>query len=213
VLAVDALGASIPAMRDVYAECLRAAAGCARNRDEARDLVQTVFLHALERGVDFGAPDRRAWLRGALRRRAAFEARLAGRRRRREARWFEVRDPADPPRPWRFSAEFLTRLQPSVRALAALASADLNPDEIRSVLRLSGTAFRKRISVLRRFVREASEAGLTVVTTRVAAYALGPARAGVIESLRRRPQAVLGSHDPDGHPLIFAVRAPESSSK
>ena len=176
--------------------------------------MQTVFLRALERGVDVDAPDRRAWLRGALRRRALFEARLAGRRRKREAGWFEARDPADPPpRPWRFSPEFLAQLQPSVRALAALASADLNPDEIRSVLRLSGTAFRKRVSMLRRFVREASEAGLTVVTNRGTAYALGPARAGLIESLRRRPQAVLGSHDPDGHPLIFAIRSAEFSSK
>lgn len=201
-------------MRDVYEECLHAAASCTRNRDEARDLVQTVFLQAFERGVDVGAPDRRPWLRGALRRRALFEARLAGRRRKREAGWFDTRSSADPtPRAWRFSAEFLAQLQPSVRALAALASADLNPAEIRSVLRLSGTAFRKRVSMLRRFVREASEAGLTVVTTRGTAYALGPARAGLIESLRRRPEAVLGSHDPDGHPLIFAVRTPEFASK
>jgi RNA polymerase sigma-70 factor (ECF subfamily) len=199
-------------MRDAYEECLRVAVSRARNREEAHDLVQTVFLQALEHGVDLSAPDRRAWLRGALRRRAAFEARLAGRRRQREARWSEGRGTGDPPRPWRFSADFLAQLQPSVRALAALAAADLNQDEIRSVLRLSGGAFRKRISALRRYVRAASEAGLTVVTTRGAAYALGPARADVIESLRRRPQALLGSHDPDGHLLIFARHAPESSS-
>jgi len=201
-------------VRDAYDECLRAAAGWVRNRDEASDLVQSVFLRALERGVDLAAKERRAWLRGALRRHAAFEARLAGRRRRREARWFEARGAGDAPlRAWRFSAEFLAQLQPSVRALATLASADLNPEEIRSVLRLSGTAFRKRLSALRRFVREASEAGLTVVTGRGTAYALGHARAGVIESLRRRPQALLGSHDPDGHPLIFAIRSAEFSSK
>jgi DNA-directed RNA polymerase specialized sigma24 family protein len=148
-------------MRDAYDECLRVAARCARDRADAGDLVQTVFLQALERGVsDLDAADRRAWLRGALRRRAAFEARVAGRRRRRESRWGDARGSADQsPRPWQFSPEFLAQLQPSVRALAALASADLNPDEIRSVLRLSGTAFRKRLSMLRHFVREASEAG------------------------------------------------------
>jgi DNA-directed RNA polymerase specialized sigma24 family protein len=207
--------ASLTGMRDAYDELLRAAAGCSRSREEARDLLQTVFLQALERGApDAAAAERRAWMRGALRRRAAFEARLAVRRRRREARWFEAH-PAeeDTPSAWRFSAEFLGQLQPSVRVLAALASADLNPDEIRSVLRLSGTAFRKRLSMLRRFVREASEAGLTVVTTRGAVYALGPARAGLITSLRRRPQAVLGSHDPDGHLLIFAVQNEKTSSK
>jgi RNA polymerase sigma-70 factor (ECF subfamily) len=200
-------------MRDLYEECLRFAVSCARNRAEANDLVQTVFLQSLERGVELAAPERRAWLRGALRRRAAFEARLAGRRRRREAHWSAGRSAVDPRRPWQFSAEFLEQQPPALRALAALASADLNQDEIRSVLRLSGAAFRKRLSALRRFVREASEAGLTVVTTRSTAYALGPARASVIESLRRRPQAVLGSHDPDGHPLIFVVRMPKSTSQ
>jgi len=201
-------------MRDAYDECLRVAARCSRDRADAGDLVQTVFLQALERGISaLDAPDRRAWLRGALHRRAAFEARVAGRRRRRESRWGDARDSADPsPAPWQFSAEFLAQLQPSVRALAALASADLNPDEIRSVLRLSGTAFRKRLSLLRRFVRDASEAGLGIVVTRNTVYALGPARASVIESLRRRPQSVLGTHDPDGHPLIIAVHTPESTS-
>jgi RNA polymerase sigma-70 factor (ECF subfamily) len=177
--------------------------------------VQTVFLHALERGVSaLAAPGRRAWLRGALRRRAAFEARLAVRGRRREARWSDARVGVDTPvASWQFSAAFLAQLQPSVRVLAMLASADLSPEEIRSVLRLGGTAFRKRVSVLRRFVRAALDAGLTVVTTRGAEYGLGPKRADVIASLGRRPQAVLGSHDPDGHPLIFAVHAPESESK
>lgn len=202
-------------MRDVYDECLRVATRCVRNRADAVDLVQTVFLQALERGVsELSAPERRAWLRGALRRRAAFEARVAGRRRRRESRWLDTRRPSDcAPTAWRFSPEFLAQLRPSVRALAALASADLNPDEIRAVLRLSGSAFRKRLSMLRRFVRAATEAGHTVVAVRSTVYALGPARASVIESLRKRPQSVLGSHDPDGHPLIFAVRGPESTSR
>jgi len=201
-------------MRDAYDECLRVAVRYARDRADAGDLVQTVLLQALERGVsDLDAPDRRAWLRGALRRRAAFDARVAGRRRGRESRWVDARGSTDPsPAPWQFSAEFLAQLQPSVRALAALASADLNPDEIRCVLRLNGTAFRKRLSLLRRFVREASEAGRGIVVTRNSVYALGPARASVIESLRRRPQSVLGSHDPDGHLLIVAVHTPESTS-
>jgi hypothetical protein len=192
---------------------MRVAAGCSRSRHDAGDLVQSVLLYALERGIsDLATPERRAWLRGALRRHAAFEGRLAARRRRREARWSDARVTVDAPAgPWRFSGEFLAQLQPSVRALAALASADLNPDEIRSVLRLGGAAFRKRVSLLRRFAREALDAGLTVVTSRATAYALGPARADVIKSLQRRPQAVLGSHDPDGHPLIFAVRSRESA--
>lgn len=201
-------------MREVYDECLRVAARCVRNRADAADLVHAVFLQAIERGVaELSATERRAWLRGALRRRALFDARVAGRRRRREHRYMEVRGVIDPAAtPWRFSPDFLAQLQPSVRALAALASADLNPDEIRAVLRLSGTAFRKRLSMLRRFVRAASEAGLNIVAVRSTVYAFGPARPSVIETLRKRPEAVLGTHDPDGHPLIFAVRAPKSTS-
>jgi RNA polymerase sigma-70 factor (ECF subfamily) len=202
-------------MRDAYDECLRVAAGCSRNRHDVGDLVQTVFLHAIERGIaDLAASERQAWLRGALRRRAAFEGRLAARGRRREALWSDARAEGDKPvQQWRFSAWFLARLQPSVRVLATLASADLSPAEIRSVLSLGGTAFRKRLSLLRRFVREASNTGRAVVTPGGATYALGPARVDVIESLRRRPQAVLGSHDPDGHPLIFAVHGRESARK
>lgn len=198
-------------MQDVYDDCLRAAVACSRDGHEAGDLVQTIFLYALERGVtDLDALERRAWLRGALRRRAAFEARLAARRRKREGRWRDAHA-SESQSPWRFSPEFLADLQPSIRAVAALASADLDASEIRSVLRLSATAFRKRLSVLRRFLAEAAQSGLTVVAKRDTVYALGPARAGLIESLRRRPQAVLASHDPDGHPLIFAA-APEKTS-
>jgi DNA-directed RNA polymerase specialized sigma24 family protein len=205
-------------MREAYDQWLRAARASSRDRNEAGDLVQAVVLRALERGiVDLEGHERHAWMRGAIRRRAAFEARLAARRHKRDARFQHEQQANDGPRarPWAFSTEFLASLQPSVRALAALASADLSPDEIRWVLRLSGTAFRKRLSMLRRFVREAGEAGLTVVTTRGTAYALGAARADVIASLHRRrdSQAVLGSHDPDGHPLIFAVRGPNSAAK
>jgi DNA-directed RNA polymerase specialized sigma24 family protein len=197
-------------MQEAYEECLRVAGAVSRSRHDVRDLVQTVLLEAIEHGVlDFDAAERRAWLRGALRKRAAFEARTAARRRRRESRWFGarvargVRDA----RPWVFSHDFLARLQPSVRTLAALAAADLSPDEIRAILRLSATAFRKRVSVLRRVVREATDAGVPIVAARSTAFALGPRRAELIASLRRRRCAVLASHDPDGHPLLFSVRA------
>jgi RNA polymerase sigma-70 factor (ECF subfamily) len=197
-------------MREIYQECLRLATACARVPAEAGDLVQAVLLYAYERGItDLDHPERRAWLRGALRRRAAFDARLAGRRRTREASWFIARgaDQASS-QPWQFSTEFIARLQPSIRALATLASSDLNSHEIRAILRLSATAFRKRLSLL----RDASDSGLTVVNPRSTAYALGPARSGVIESLRRARHAVLGSHDPDGHVLIFAMHQQKTES-
>jgi DNA-directed RNA polymerase specialized sigma24 family protein len=197
-------------MREVYGELVRIAASVARTRHEARDLVQSVLLDALERGItDFGAPERRAWLRGALRRRAAFTARTAGRARRRDGQWFDAtvaRVAAERSRaPWRFSRELLERLPASLRTIAVLASAELQPQEIRSVLRLTDTAFRKRLSMLRRTVREASLAGVAVVTTASDAFALGDRRAALIAALRRQPGWAVATHDPDGHPLILSI--------
>jgi DNA-directed RNA polymerase specialized sigma24 family protein len=199
-------------MREVYGELVRVAAAVSRTQHEARDLVQSILLDAVERGIaDWSAPEKRAWLRGALRRRAAFDARTAARTRRREARWLEATTSLTAggslPRAWRFSRELLERLAPSVRTLATLASADLQPQEIRSVLRLTDTAFRKRLSMLRRAVQEASKVGVTVVTKSSEAFSLGGKRAGLIAALRRQRTWAIASHDPDGHPLIFSIAA------
>lgn len=198
-------------MRDVYAELVRVAASVARTRHEARDLVQSIVLDAVERGVtDWSAPERRAWLHGAVRRRAAFVARTAGRARRRDARWLaattaELEAGQSSPAPWRFSRELLDRLPASLRTLAVLASADLQPSEIRTALRLTDAAFRKRLSLLRRAVREASLAGVAVVTQASQAFALGSKRAALIAALRLERGWAVATHDPDGHPLIFSV--------
>jgi DNA-directed RNA polymerase specialized sigma24 family protein len=198
-------------LHEVYGELVRVASAVSRSHSEARDLVQSVLLDAIERGIgDLSEPERRAWLYGALRRRAAFDARTAGRARRREARWLEATPDRSgagggAPQPWRFSRDFLERLAPSLRTLAALASAELQPSEIRSVLRLSDTAFRKRVSMLRRAVHHASAIGVSLVTAPSQAFALGKKRAQLIADLRRHPGWAIASHDPDGHPLIFST--------
>ncbi|HMJ14306.1 MAG TPA: hypothetical protein VK524_22980 [Polyangiaceae bacterium] len=198
-------------MHEAYGELIRVATAVSRTGHEARDLVQSILLDAMEHGVaDWSAPERRAWLRGALRRRAAFEARTAARARRREARWFEVTtsqvNSGEPiAKPWRFSRELLTRLAPALRTLAVLASAELRPGEIRAVLRLTDTAFRKRLSMLRRAVSEATAAGVSVITAPSQAFALGPKRAPLISALKWQRGWAIASHDPDGHPLIFSI--------
>jgi RNA polymerase sigma-70 factor (ECF subfamily) len=201
-------------LRELYEECVRVAAASSRSAQQARDLAHAVLLDAIERDVsDLSAPERRAWLRGALRKRAAFEARTAVRQRSREARWQSARQavPATGPEPWRFSPELLARLSPALRVLAALASAELEPREIRSVLRLTDTAFRKRLSELRRAVHEATAAGIAIVHRPDAAYALGTARAELLESLKSHPSWAIASHDPDGHPLIFSRIGPHKT--
>lgn len=193
-------------LRELYEECVRVAAASSRSAQHARDLAHAVLLDAIERDIaDLSAPERRAWLRGALRKRAAFEARTAMRRRKREAHWQSGLEGAPvEPEPWRFSPELLAQLSPALRVLAALASAELEPREIRSVLRLTDTAFRKRLSELRRAVREATAAGVAVIRRPDAAYALGATRAELLESLKGHPAWAVASHDPDGHPLIFS---------
>jgi DNA-directed RNA polymerase specialized sigma24 family protein len=196
-------------LRETYGELLRVAASVSRTRDDAGDVVHAVLLDAIERNVaDLSASERRAWLRGALRRRAAFDARTAARARRRDERWTEAttaaREPNAGPASWRFAGELLERLAPSLRVLAALVSAELEPAEIRAVLRLSDTAFRKRLSALRSAVRTAM-AGGTLVTEPSRAFALGSRRAGLIAGLKQHPGWAMASHDPDGHPLIFSL--------
>lgn len=194
-------------LRQLYDQCVRVAAGSSRSTQQAADLAHDVLLDVLARGTaDLTTPDRRAWLYGALRRHAAFDARTQGRGRAREARWQAANeDHRDvEPRPWRFTPELLDQLSPALRVVAVLASAELAPREIRSVLRLTDTAFRKRLSDLGRAVREAVAAGIAVVGQPQAAYALGTVRAELLKNLRSHPTWAIASHDPDGHPLIFS---------
>jgi DNA-directed RNA polymerase specialized sigma24 family protein len=191
-------------VRELYEECVRVASASSRGAQSARDLVHDVLLDALERSVaDLSAPERRAWLRGALRKRAAFDARTAVRRRSREARWTHEHD-APARQPWRFAPELLARLSPALRVLATLASAELDAHEIRSVLGLSDSAYRKRLSDLRHAVQGATAAGLAVMSRPAVMYTLGPARAELLTNLKNHDSWAIASHDPDGHALIFA---------
>jgi RNA polymerase sigma-70 factor (ECF subfamily) len=188
--------------RELYDECVRVAALSAPGSEHARDLAHDVLLDAVARGRT-GELEGRGWVYGAMRRRAAFEARTAARRQAREVRWHAATtNPAASA--WRFSPELLARLSPALRVVAALASAELQPREIRAVLRLSDTAFRKRVSDLGREVRDAARAGVTVVVPVTEGPALGPARAQLLATLGRHPAWAIASHDPDGHLLVFS---------
>ncbi|HEX6244667.1 MAG TPA: hypothetical protein VFZ61_27300, partial [Polyangiales bacterium] len=132
---------------ETYRDLLRTAHRVTRSPDEARELVQDALLIALSRGIDdWCSPERRAWLAGVVRKRAAFLARGHARRRRREA---ALERAVDPQGAWRWQPRFLASLPRSLRAVATLASADLCAAEIRWLLGLSDTALRKRLSSLR----------------------------------------------------------------
>jgi DNA-directed RNA polymerase specialized sigma24 family protein len=193
-----------------YSELLRTARRCTKTPEEARDLVQTAIAEALERGFDdWEAAGRRGWLHGVIRRQAAFQARTEARRQRRERLWQRDREPSGP-QSWAWAPQFLHTLAPSIRAVALLTQAGLGGAEIRALLRLTSVAFRQRLTALRRALAAATEP--TIGARAPEGPGLGARRQGVLSTLRRGSRWAVGSHDPDGHPLIFVAAAHESET-
>src|SRR5687767_637108 len=118
------MAATLELHREAYREILRTARRFARSEDEARDLVQDALVIALARGFDdWSSPARGGWLRGVVRKRAAFVTRGQIRRHRRE-RLPDGAGGSSASR-WVWRADFLASLPRSLRVVAALASADL----------------------------------------------------------------------------------------
>jgi RNA polymerase sigma-70 factor (ECF subfamily) len=176
----------------------------ARSAEDAADLVQDVLVAALEAGRE-DLP----WLSGTLRNLAAMQARGAVRRRRREA---VVSGPAQAQvetAPSRDPQHLLQSMPPAARRVAVLALHGLDGDEIRWILGLSATAFRQRLTSIRKAL------GTLPPTLRAEtlalAYVRDPARSVELQFglLRRalkaalRGEAGLGTHDADGHLLIL----------
>jgi RNA polymerase sigma-70 factor (ECF subfamily) len=185
-----------------YRQILRTARRFARSEDEARDLVQDALAIALSRGFDdWSTPARRKWLRGVVRKRAAFVVRGQVRRRRRE----ELQDGASGAGAsgWIWRADFLASLPRSLRAVAVLASADLCAAEIRWLLGLSGTALRQRLSALRGAVRAAGEP--PTLPTPEPELSFGRQRARLLQGLRQQGGQALATHDPDGHVILLRI--------
>jgi RNA polymerase sigma-70 factor (ECF subfamily) len=190
------------ACHEVYRDILRTALRVARSADEARDLVQDTLTIALSRGIDdWQSLARRAWLRGVVRKRAAFLLRGEKRRRRRE----QLPDAAGlAGSAWVWQPGFLASLPRSLRVVATMASADLCAAEIRWLLGLSDTALRQRLSALRRAVR--AEAERPTQPAPAPPLTFGAHRAPLIAALRLQPGRALATHDPDGHAILLCIR-------
>ena len=187
------------AFADLHAQARR----LARRPEEADDLLQSALLAALESGrTDLAAPETRRWLSGVLRNRAAFDARTAARRKRRESRWLDAH--GEPP-PQATSIEPRAReaslpdLSPSLRLTALLALSGHTRPEIGWLLNLSDTALRQRISQLKRALASAPAPDFADPDGRLA---FGRIRRALLAPARRA-DAFLASHDPDGH--LFVV--------
>ncbi|MEO8184998.1 MAG: transcriptional regulator [Deltaproteobacteria bacterium] len=198
------MAASGEVCQKAYREMLRTARRFAGSEDEARDLAQDAVVIALARGFDdWSAPGRRGWLRGVIRKRAAFVVRGQARRRRRE----ELLDSASGSGTsrWVWQTDFLGSLPRSLRVVAALASADLCAAEIRWLLGLSNTALRQRLTALRRAVRAQAEPPTLTASEPQLSFA-GP-RAYLLAGLRRQHGRVVATHDPDGHAIFLRIGA------
>jgi len=195
-----------------YSELLRAARRWTKTPEDARDLVQMALTEALARGFsDWEAVSRRGWLHGVIRRQAAFQARGEARRRRRDQLWQLGREHSEQST-WAWAPQFLSTLTPSLRSLALLVQAGLGGPEIRCVLRLTSVAFRQRLTALRRALTTTPVAETTLAPSAPEGPGLGARRRSVLSTLQRRPHWAVGSHDPDGHPLIFVATSSRTGS-
>lgn len=173
--------------------------------DEADDLVQDVLLAAIAQGRPLDDPRFEVWAAGALRRRALFIARTAGRRRRREGE-YALGSEATAPWERKLPRRFIDSLPPSLQVVALLANAGLGREEIASLLRIPDTALRQRVSTLRRAWRRAGMAPeILAVDHRRAGN--GPRRRALKATLGRVPEGRLAIADPDGHPIIIGPPA------
>ena len=176
----------------------------ARNAEDAEDLVQDVLVAALETGRN-DLP----WLSGTLRNLAAMQVRGAVRRRRREAAdCGGAQTPAEAA-PVRDPQQLLRSMPPAARRVAILALHGLCAGEIRWILALSATAFRQRLTSIRKVL------GTLPPTLRAEtlalAYVRDPGRSVDLQfGLVRRAlkaalcgEAGLGTHDADGHLLVL----------
>jgi DNA-directed RNA polymerase specialized sigma24 family protein len=187
---------------ETYRELLLTARRCSPSDDDARDLVQDVLAIALGRGVsDWSSPERRAWLRGVVRRHAAFVARSHRRRRLREQTTSVA--PASSASAWAWQPQFLASLPRSLRRVAILTSADFCAAEIRWLLDLTDTALRQRLTALRRVLRAHDEPPTLPVGEPPPGF--GAQRAQVLAHLRRPGGRAVATQDPDGHVIFLSL--------
>lgn len=191
-----------------WRELLRVA-GRSAPAHEAGDIVQDILLAAVANGRDPADPALLPWLRGAVRKHAAFVSRTAGRRRRRDGAWYDLTPEPGPPAPAPGPADGLPPLPPGQRAVLALALAGLDRREIASLLRINDAALRQRLGALRRSLRDAGTAMPESFALRTGQLKHGLLRQALLPLVRGRRDG-FASHDPDGHLFLVVGASPAS---
>lgn len=188
-----------------YLDLLRQARRVVRRADEAEDLVQTALLAAIEAGrTDLADPDNRRWLAGTIRRRAAFDARTAARRRIRETH-FAVPQ-VDTAEPEKLPLAFVATLSPALRTTALLALTGHTRHEIAWLLGLSDPALRQRIAEIRKLWRRAGGGAFSEIPGLSGTLSFGQLRKALMHPVMRG-DVVLASHDPDGNLFVISSRS------
>lgn len=112
----------------------------------------------------------------------------------------------------RLPPHFLATLPRSLRTVALLANAGLGRAEIGSLLALSDTALRQRISGLRRAWRRSGATADPPVRLLRHRPPCGLLRRSLKKGLTRLPQGRFAITDPDGH-WIFVSAAHKSAAR
>lgn len=186
-----------------YATLLGTARRHARRPHEAEDIVQEVLLAAFAAGrADLSVPANRRWIAGAIRKRAAFDARSAARRKKREAQWQAGAIDAASQEPASL-VPVLSGLPKSLRVVAALALSGHTRREIAYLLALTDTALRQRIAALRKALNRHGDGVPEGLPGLGLDLPYGRIRQELQPHLRRH-RGVFASHDPDGH--FFVIR-------
>lgn len=194
-----------------YAHWLSVARRHARRSGEAEDLLHNAILAAINAGRrDLSDPAAAAWFAGVIRNLGTMDARTAARRRAREAAHApppppeDAADmPADELAAWLDAVAALPR---AARAVAVLALAGLNRDEIASALCLPDTALRQRLTTVRKAWAKLDPAARPDGTPRPRStyrthLEVGLLRRALLEVLQQRGD--IGTHDPDGHLIVL----------
>ncbi|MCD7058360.1 RNA polymerase sigma factor [Pelagibacterium xiamenense] len=185
-----------------YRTLLGTARRYARRVEEAEDIVQEVILAAIRAGRgDIASPANRRWMAGAVRKRAAFDARSAARRQQREAQWQDGQEP-EAARNGEQLAALLCDLPRSLRVVAALALSGHSRREIAYLLEISDAALRQRVVALKKVLAGRGVAMPEGLPGLSLDLAYGQIREGLASYLRRG--GTFATHDPDGH--FFVIR-------
>lgn len=215
-----------------YQQLLVIARQQTRVGNEAEDLLQDALLVAAEQGrLDLGAEENKKWISGVIRNKGTMQARSAVRRKTRDADYssgieqLEEQDdpkqrPVDPSakNALSVSSELLEMLSPANRTVAILALHGLGRKEICTVLNITNTAFRQRLTSIRRVIGPLpdelqQEAVAMAYASRQSRgneegrdLPLGLLRRALmhqLNTLNNKGIRGIGTYDPSGHLIVF----------